>query len=246
MPVHTSVAGNLATLTLDRPKVNALDLELLRDLRVAFDQVAADSRVRGILLLGKGPAFSAGLDLKSVPRLDPAGIGSLLAALDEGLVATLTCPKPIAVAVRGHAIAGGLVVSLAADFFALGEGDHKLGLTEVAIGVPYPPLPFEVCRLRLSKRALFRLTLEAGLHSPADAFQMGVGDVLVPDPESAARAWLERVSSYPSLGFAETKRQLVAPALERWRAADAAWKKQFQASVSSPEALAAITAALKR
>ena len=52
--------------------------------------------------------------------------------------------KPIAAAVEGHAIAGGLVLALAADFVALQTGGYKLGLTELQVGVPFPDSALQV------------------------------------------------------------------------------------------------------
>src|SRR5690606_14460563 len=136
---------------LDRPKVNAMSPGLLRDLAAAFDEVA-DPAIAGVLLRGEGKALSAGLDLKEVAALDEGSIDGFLDLLDRAFLAAFRYPRPLAVAVTGHAIAGGLVLALCADHVAIERGEHKLGLTELAVGVPLPPVAYEIVRAGLPLR----------------------------------------------------------------------------------------------
>ena len=115
--------GALAEIVLDRPKVNAMSPGLLRDLAAAFDEVA-DPSIAGVLLRGEGKALSAGLDLKEVAALDEGSIDGFLDLLDRAFLAAFRYPRPLAVAVTGHAIAGGLVLALCADHVAIERGEH--------------------------------------------------------------------------------------------------------------------------
>ena len=200
-------AGALAEIVLDRPKVNAMSPALLRELGAAFELVAADPQIAGVLLRGEGKALSAGLDLKEVAMLDESSIEGFLDDLDRAFTAPFTYPRPLAVAVTGHAIAGGLVLALCGDYVSIGKGEHKLGLTELAVGVPFPPVAFEIVRAGLPLRAFNRLVLEAEIYPATEAFEMGVGDALVDDAVSDCRRWLEKVTSRPRAAFTYVKRE---------------------------------------
>jgi enoyl-CoA hydratase len=121
--------------------------------------------------------------------------------MDRAFESAFRFTKPFAVAVEGHAIAGGLVISMCADFIALGSGDYQVGLTELAVGIPFPRIAWEIVRLGVSPRALRKLVNEAGTHSPEEVFELGVGDVVTDDPVGAARSWLALTTSRPLKTF---------------------------------------------
>lgn len=213
--VRVEVSGGVAEVVMNRPKVNALDWQLLEELTQGMREVAEDDAVHGVLLRGEGSCLSAGLDLKLVGSLEGERLGDFIDQLDEALTACFCLPKPLAVPISGHAIAGGLVIALTADHVVLQRGDQKLGLTELAVGVPFPRTAFEIIRLALPPRALRRLVYEAESFPPAEAFELGCGDVLVDDAESVARAWLEKVTSRSADTFAFVKAQIRKDAWER-------------------------------
>lgn len=198
--------GPLAEVVLDRPKVNAMNLALLGDLAAAFEEVTRDASIAGVLVRGEGKTLSAGLDLKEVAGLDESSIDAFLDRLDRAFTAAYSYPRPLAVAVTGHAIAGGMVLALCADYLSIGRGEHKLGLTELAVGVPFPPVALEIVRAGLPLRAFNKLTLEAEIHAADACFEMGVGDALVDDPVADARRWLEVVTARPRVAFEYVKR----------------------------------------
>ena len=221
--VHLKVQDGLAEIILDRPKVNALNLELFGELRQAMDTVNKDTSIRGVLIRSAGTCFSAGLDLLEVVNQGPDGIERFLKALDDSVDTSFRSSKPMAAAVAGHAIAGGLVLALSADFLALGQGRYKLGLTELKVGIPFPRVPFEIVRNSIGPRALRRLVYTADLIGPEEAFSLGIGDVLTDDPVEAARQWLQSVCSRPAGAFAVAKRQIREDA---WRRIDNADKSE--------------------
>lgn len=212
--VRVEVNGGIAEVVLNRPKVNALDWQLLEELAQGMREVAADDAVAGVLLRGEGSCLSAGLDLNIVGSLED-DLGAFIDRLDEALTACFCLPKPLAVPVSGHAIAGGLVIALTADHVALGRGEQKLGLTELAVGVPFPRTAFEIIRLALPPRALRRFVYEAEDFGPEEAFELGCGDVLVDDAEGTARAWLDKVTGRALDTFSFVKAQLRKDAWER-------------------------------
>jgi enoyl-CoA hydratase len=243
--IDLKVSEGIADIVLNRPKVNAMNRALLQELGAAFQKVSEDPAIRGALLRSEGRCFSAGLDLKEVAAYDRQSAAAFLDLFDTGVRPAFECTKPVAAAVAGHAIAGGLVLALSADFLALGHGEYKLGLTELLVGVPFPREAFEAVRCALGPRALRRLIYTAELFGPKEAYELGVGDALVEDPEMTARFWLATVTSRPLRTFEIVKRQMRGEALARMDAAGAAERHEVLEAIFLPEARQALGQALR-
>ena len=133
--VHLSVAGSVATITLDSPSNrNALSNVLLGQLEQHLDTAIADDRARLIVLTGTGPVFCSGADLKerggvSTPG-QAGGPGGLVAILKH----ILNSPKPVIARVNGPARAGGLGLIAACDI-AVSVDSATFAFSEVRIGV---------------------------------------------------------------------------------------------------------------
>lgn len=206
----------LVRVVLASPKVNAMGSQLLAQLTVGLEGLASNDKVTGALLTGEGKCFSAGLDLKEVIDFHRPALIDFLTTLDRTFRAAFAFPKPLACAVGGHAIAGGMVLALATDHFALGAGGHRLGLTEVAVGVPFPRSALEIVRTALPDRTLRRLVLQPDTVTADEAHPLGIGDSYGNAPEDAAVAWLRQAVSHPAVPFARAKLQIRELALERW------------------------------
>src|SRR5690606_10890740 len=81
----------------------------------------------------------------------------------------------------------------------------RIGLNEVALGLPFPPRILEIARRRVPPQHLEEVVLEAGLHAPEQALRLGLVDALAADPVQAAGAWLARTAALPRLAYAATK-----------------------------------------
>lgn len=218
-----SRADGVAVVTLAAPPMNALDAPLLEDLGRLFAEMAADAAVRAAVIAGEGRAFSAGLDLKSAPTLDRAGQRRLVDALNGAFGTLYGWPKPLVAAIQGHAIAGGLILALCADWRVVADAPMQLSLAEVRVGVTYPVSPLEIARAELSPAVARRLVLLGESVDAAAAEQLGIVDRRVP-PAGLADAALVQAARYaqlPPQAFATTKRELRAAPLARIDAARA-------------------------
>ncbi|WP_437276315.1 enoyl-CoA hydratase/isomerase family protein [Sorangium sp. So ce375] len=213
--VEVLTTDGIAEVTLNRPKVNAMNQAVLRQLADVFQRLADDDSARGVLVRGAGNCLSAGLDLREVASLDRAALAGFLDDFDAAFGAAFRFPKPFAAAVHGHAIAGGLLLAMCADFLALGAGDYKAGLPELTVGIAFPRVAFEIARTTSPARALRRLVFGAELHSPAELFDMGVGDALSAEPLEAARRFLATACGRPAAAFRLAKASLRREAWER-------------------------------
>eukprot|EP01104_Vermistella_antarctica_P009738 TRINITY_DN2526_c0_g1_i1.p1 TRINITY_DN2526_c0_g1~~TRINITY_DN2526_c0_g1_i1.p1 ORF type:complete len:271 (-),score=52.68 TRINITY_DN2526_c0_g1_i1:541-1326(-) len=193
--------NGILRVALDRPKVNAMSSELLVEMKQVFEAATEDSAVRGIIVASNQKAFSAGLDLNQVYELGSSGdrdaIGKFgYETLVEAFAGPVICPKPVACAVQGHAIAGGMILALASDFLALSnQHDYFLGVTEHRVGVPFPRLPLDLIKTQLNPVSR-RFFIQTGDIVPAKkAFELGCGDVFVPNTEESCEKWLNNVLS---------------------------------------------------
>src|SRR5687768_5599664 len=115
MSAISTTSGDTAVITLDRPPVNALDVETLNELAATFDSLAPDDP-DGVILTGRGAVFSAGADLRRVLQGDAGYIAEVIEALTRTFETLFVFPRPVVAAVNGHALAGGAVLTCGCDF----------------------------------------------------------------------------------------------------------------------------------
>jgi len=208
-------------LTLDRPPANAITPTLLRDLSDALDAAREDDTVRAVVLTGEGRFFSAGLDLRGgidFQALNSTGTpADPFLPLRSCLLTFLRFPKPSVAMLRGHAIAGGLILLLACDYRLGLDADYRIGLNEVAIGASFPKAAFEIVRLRLTHQQASELFLGAALYPAGQAARLGLVDELLPvgSFEETVFRRAARLGSFPRDAYAHTKAALVAETIAR-------------------------------
>ena len=204
-------------LTLRRAhgKVSALDVELLDALARELDGAAED--VRALVLSGTGSIFSAGVDLFRITHGGADYVRHFLPLLSRFLRTLFTFPRPVVAAVNGHAIAGGCVIALATDARLMAEGDGRIGLPELLVGVPFPTAALEVVRFAVPKEKLQSLIYTGRTLSAREALGAGLVDEVVSPDALPARAHeiARQLALIPPPVYRLTKQSLRAEALER-------------------------------
>lgn len=196
-----SVDGDgIATLLLDVPDapLNPLSDALVEEFDRVLDEVVARADVRGLVVGSAKGAFAAGWNLKELVALLESVRGAQeLHARTPGMSRVLrrleTCGKPVAAAVNGLALGGGLEIALACHYRVLADSDAaKVGLPEVLVGL----LPGAGGTQRLPRligiEPALRIMLDGKPVSPAEALKLGIVHELAPVAEVQARArqWL--------------------------------------------------------
>lgn len=217
--IETTFHDGVAILRIAHGPVNALDVELLAAIPDALDE-AERSQAEAVIITGTDGAFSAGADLI---RLLEEGKGYVAAARPHASRAferLFLFPLPIVAAINGHAIAGGCVFALACDHRITVPGDHRIGLAELKVGVPFPGWALETVRFAVSPPHLQRLIYSGRLVTPEEALDVGLVDEIVGPDELIERAVkvAHRLASIPRATFSLTKRSLREPFAERARA----------------------------
>jgi enoyl-CoA hydratase len=199
-------ADGVTTLRFDSPPVNALDLDLLEVI------IASMSSVEGpVVITGAGRSFSAGVDLRALIDGDADYAERFVTALSDAFLAIFDHPAPVIAAINGHAIAGGCVLAMCADVRLMSGG--TIGLTELAVGVPFPVAALEICRDAMGISAP-RAALQAKTIDADSALARGWIDAVVPADEliSQALAAARELGQYSPAAYAATKKQLHQPA----------------------------------
>jgi enoyl-CoA hydratase len=233
--LETERRGDVALLRLAHGKASALDRELLERLTAALDEAEA-AGARAVVLTGTGTIFSAGVDLFRVLDGGPAYVESFLPVLDRALLRLLTFPRPTVAAVNGHAIAGGCILALACDRRLAARGPGRIGVPELLVGVPFPPLPLEIVREAVPAAHLAEVVYGAATYLPEEALERGlIQEVVAPEHLlDRALTYAETLAARPPDAFALTKSQLLAPLLARVAAAQPCLD-QVRAVWSAPE-----------
>lgn len=197
-------------------KVSALDVEFCDALSDELKRLASSS-TPAVILTGTGSAFSAGVDLFRVLDGGSTYLQRFLPAMETLFRTLLTFPRPLIAAVNGHAIAGGCIIAAASDHRLMADGNGRIGVPELLVGVPFPTLPFEIVRARVSGTHFRALVLSGKTVLPAEAVTFGLVDEVVPSTDllPCALKTAERLAQIPGIAFALTKRAFVDPILAR-------------------------------
>src|SRR5438874_17109 len=179
--IDLRIEQGIGVLRLARPPMNALNLELLQRLEEALSE-AERSAAKAVILTGEGPAFSAGADLFEVLDQGSEYIDAAGRSLSSCFAALFRFPRPVVAAVNGHAIAGGCILASACDYRIGAEGEYRIGVTELAVGVPFPTWALEIMRFAVPGGTLQELVMLARLYRPDRALHKGLlDDVVAPD-----------------------------------------------------------------
>ena len=212
--LERTIDGSVVTLRLAHGKAAALDLELLDAMALALAELS-DSDARAVILTGSGSIFSAGVDLF---RLVDGGVGYVqrfVPALSRLLLDLFAFPKPLVVAVNGHAVAGGCIFTLCGDYRLMRSGNGRIGIPEMLVGVPFPAAVVEVIRFAVPPQHVQMLMYTGRTVTPDDALRLGIIDEVADDLDARANELAQHFASLPSRPFALAKRQLRDKAISR-------------------------------
>ena len=210
--IRYELRDGVAVFHFDDGKANALGHRAVEQLHRLLDR--ADKEAKAVLWVGRPGRFSGGFDL-AVMRSDGDAVRGLVTAGAELFLRMFDFPQPIVIACTGHAVAAGALVLLSSDARIGAQGDFKIGLNEVALGMTLPRFAIELARQRLSKRHFQRATIQGELYAPDTAIDVGFLDRAV-SPESLFDTALDeaaRLAQLPQPAFAATKSSTRAAAI---------------------------------
>lgn len=238
----------VATVRMDHGPVNAMDRELVEAVVETFAQLDGDGHVDAIVLTGNERAFCAGVDLRRILAGGEAYTRGFLEALSRSILAPLRTTVPVVAAVNGHAIAGGAVLASAADHVVMADNPKaRIGLSELAVGVPFPTAAIEVMRRRLGPQLGTAVWL-ADLYAPDQARARGFVDEVTPADQLLDHATdvARRLAAVPVATRQLTHEQVAGPVADAVTARADGWDGRVADAWCSEEGRAAITAFAER
>lgn len=174
---------------MNRGKVNAINYEMVKELRQVFQELEKDTEVRGVILTGQPKYFSAGLDLIELYQYNEQQINDFFQALGMLYVEMLQFTKPFISAITGHSPAGGCVLAVTSDNRIMAEGPtYTIGLNEVAVNIQISQNLTDVYGFWIGSGLAHRFILEGKLLTGSEALSVGLIDALVPLDEVLGQA----------------------------------------------------------
>jgi enoyl-CoA hydratase len=203
-PVTYALEDGVAVLRLDDGKVNVISHRVIDLMHRFLDN--AEGEARAVAIIGRPGKLSAGFDLTEMT----AGIERTRALVGAGgklLMRIFGHPQPVVVAVTGHALAAGALLTLSCDTRIGADGPAKIGLNETAIGMGLPLYATELAQARLSPAHLTRGAVQAEIYDPAGAVEAGYLDQVVPADAGEASAISDdrRLGQFLTVATSNTK-----------------------------------------
>ena len=208
--VHLIKKENYGIIQMDRDKANAMNHELVAGLRIALKNLLEDDSIHGAIINGKENFFSAGLDLPELYTYDEQQFESFWKNFMELVCDLVAFDKPLIASINGHSPAGGCIIAIGCDYRVMAEGNYKIGLNEIPIGIVVPRGIFDIYSYWIGRKTAYQYLMEGKLYSVEHAKEIGlVDDIVAADKVlETAEAKLKQYLKYEQNGWRMTKRQL--------------------------------------
>lgn len=132
--VQLQVADGVGTIRLDRPKMNALNVQVQEEIRAAAQEATDSDEVKAVVIYGGERVFAAGADVKEMAQMSHTDMVKRSGGLQSAFTAVARIPKPVVAAVTGYALGGGCELALCADVRFAAE-NAVLGQPEILLGI---------------------------------------------------------------------------------------------------------------
>jgi len=235
MLVDIEVSDGIGTLRLNRPPMNALNIEIQEGLRAAAAQLSADPAVAAVVVYGGAKVFAAGADIKEMADMSYVDMSVRATALTSAFDAVARIPKPVVAAITGYALGGGCELALACDWRVAAD-DAKLGQPEINLGIiPGAGGTQRLPRLIGPARAK-DLIFSGRMVDAAEALAIGLVDEVVPaaDVYDRAVALVKRYVGGPAAAIRAAK-QAIDGGLSMDLASGLTWESQLFAGLFATE-----------
>jgi enoyl-CoA hydratase/carnithine racemase len=132
--VRLEVADGVGTIRLDRPKMNALNVQVQEEIRAAAVEATEREDIKAVVVYGGERVFAAGADVKEMAEMSYTDMVRRSGGLQSAFTAVARIPKPVVAAVTGYALGGGCELALCADL-RFAADTAVLGQPEILLGV---------------------------------------------------------------------------------------------------------------
>ncbi|HVY55795.1 MAG TPA: enoyl-CoA hydratase/isomerase family protein [Thermodesulfobacteriota bacterium] len=174
--VRVSTEGGIATVTIDRPKVNAINEQVVAELRDVFGDLALNAGVKAVILTAQGSFFSFGFDIPEFMGYTKDAFHRFVLGFSDLVQRIFVFPKPVVAALNGHTVAGGCVLAIACDKRIMITGKPKIALNELTIGASVFTSISEILKYAVGPRNAQSLLYTGRMISAEEALGLGLVD----------------------------------------------------------------------
>lgn len=202
---------NYIIVQLDRGKANALNQEMINELRQLIRETEADDSIGGIVLTGKPHFFSGGVDLLEVYYYDSEGIRNFWGSFLQLAAEMLAFSKPLVASITGHSPAGGCILACACDYRVMAAGEkYQIGLNEMAVGIAPRESILHLYAFWIGQHKAYQYLLEGYLMNGKEALEIGLVDELVALEQTLSQAEqkMQQYLKLPAAAFRQAKKSL--------------------------------------
>lgn len=180
--IETEIQDRIAICSLNRGVTNALNANMIQSIHKEFDEIEKNPNIHGVIIRSSNSKFySIGLDIPELFPLSSEEFTNFYQDFSQLCVKILTLPKPVFTVISGHAIAGGCILALACDYRYAKEGNLKMGLNEIKLGVPVPYIAECILKDLIGIQKT-RFVCETGeFFSPEELQKIGLIDKVFPE-----------------------------------------------------------------
>ncbi|MDH4155818.1 MAG: enoyl-CoA hydratase/isomerase family protein [candidate division Zixibacteria bacterium] len=221
--------AGIATLTLSRGKVNALNEPMVEEIRQSFENMGKNPDVKAVILTGEGKFFSFGFDIPEFLGFQRESFARYLKKFTDLLTYLFVFPKPVVAALNGHAVAGGCMLATTCDYRLMVSGKAKISLNEVSFGSSVFAGSVDILKFCTGAKNASEILLSGTMYSAEEALRLNLIDQissldrLQEDAEAATRVMAGRAQP----AFASLKRLLRQPLADTWANREAASIEEF-------------------
>ena len=174
--ITLAITQDVDSVTLNRPPLNILTLDIIRELDSVLNEVAEQNNLKAVVLAANGKAFCAGVD---VADHTPDKVEPMIREFGQLFTRLRTIPMPTIALVQGAALGGGCELAIACDLLIAAES-AKFGQPEIKLGV-FPPIAAALFPQLIGHQQTARLLFSGETISAAEAVRLGLVTYSVAD-----------------------------------------------------------------
>lgn len=219
----------IATVTLCRGKVNALNEAVIDEMAGCFRELAAEAATRAVILTGSGKFFTYGFDIPEFLNYGKEDFLRYLTKFTDFYRDLFLFPKPVVAALNGHTMAGGCMIAIACDYRVMVAGKARIALNEINFGASLFAGSVEIMKLWLGQKNAETAVYTGALYSAEEALQIGLVHQAVAEEDLASRARTVagEFAAKDGVAFASIKKLLRKPLAEEIRKKEKASLLEF-------------------
>jgi enoyl-CoA hydratase len=204
------IENKRATITMDDGKANAMNFDYFEEMNSALTEIES-SGSQVLIVKGRQGFFSGGLDVKLMSTLTPQDIDKLAKAFARTMLRIFVYPMPTIAVCTGHAIAGGGILAFACDRRYVINGDYRIQMNEVAIGIPLPSWMLLIGQSAIPAGTQAEALLHAKTYAPEEACDASIFHGLIENGEDIDAFLKDEINVLMGLNmnaYAATKKRL--------------------------------------